>query len=220
MIIAIDGPAASGKSTTAKLIAEKLNFIYIDTGAMYRAVALYALKNNLDISNHKNLIKIINSITIRFERINNENHIFLNNIDVTSEIRLPEITKLSSNIATKKIIRDKMVEIQRLLAINQKIIMDGRDIGTVVFPNANYKFFLTASIETRALRRLNEQLTKGIVSNLEDIKNDLIWRDKNDSEREFSPLKKAEDAIEVDTSNMTIEEQVKYILKVLQGDIA
>ncbi|MCK9328547.1 MAG: (d)CMP kinase [Candidatus Pacebacteria bacterium] len=220
MIIAIDGPAASGKSTTAKLIAEKLNFIYIDTGAMYRAVALYALKNNLDISNHKNLIKIINSITIRFERINNENHIFLNNIDVTSEIRLPEITKLSSNIATKKIIRDKMVEIQRLLAINQKIIMDGRDIGTVVFPNANYKFFLTASIETRALRRLNEQLTKGIVSNLEDIKNDLIWRDKNDSEREFSPLIKAEDAIEVDTSNMTIEEQVKYILKVLQGDIA
>lgn len=220
MIIAIDGPAASGKSTTAKLIAEKLNFIYIDTGAMYRAVALYALKNNLDISNHKNLIKIINSITIRFERFNNENHIFLNNIDVTSEIRLPEITKLSSNIATKKIIRDKMVEIQRLLAINQKIIMDGRDIGTVVFPNANYKFFLTASIETRALRRLNEQLTKGIVSNLEDIKNDLIWRDKNDSEREFSPLIKAEDAIEVDTSNMTIEEQVKYILKVLQGDIA
>lgn len=220
MIISIDGPAASGKSTTAKLIADKLHLTYLDTGAMYRAVALYSQKNNIDLDDFIAIESMLEKISIKFKNINNINHIFLNGEVVSEAIRTPEITKLSSSIATKKIIRQKMVEMQRMLAENQDVILDGRDIGTIVFPDADFKFYLTASLESRAVRRYKELLNKGVNANIEEIKQDLVWRDLNDSQREESPLKKAEDAIEVNTTEMTIDEQVNFILKVIKEDIA
>lgn len=220
MIIAIDGPAASGKSTTAKIIAQELGFIYIDTGAMYRAVAYYTLENQINIDDFLAIDNMLDHIDIKFENINNQNQILLNNKNVNTEIRSPEVGNLASKVATKKIIREKMVDLQREFAKDNDVVLDGRDIGTVVFPDADFKFFIIASIDVRAQRRHKELLEKGINQDLEDIRQDLIWRDKNDTEREFSPLTQADDAIVVDTSNMNIEEQVKYILKVIQEDIA
>ena len=213
MIISIDGPAASGKSTTAKIIAEKLDLMYLDTGAMYRAVALYLSQHNIDFKDFLALESSLDKISISFIYKNSQNHIILNGEDVSNSIRTPEITKLSSNIATIKIIRKKMVEAQRKLAEDQNVILEGRDVGTVIFPNADIKFYLTASLDSRAKRRLIEMSERGINIDIEDIKQDLIWRDQNDSNREEAPLKKAEGAIEVNTTNLTIEEQVNLILK-------
>jgi cytidylate kinase len=215
-IIAIDGPAASGKSTTAKLLAKKLKYVYIDTGAMYRACALDALKNNVSLKDHENLKKLIDKINIEIVYSENGNKILLNGEDVTQRIREAEISKLSSEIAVIGFVRDKMVQLQREMGKKGGIIMDGRDIGTVVFPNADFKFFMIADVEHRAERRLKELLEKGKKADFETVKNELIWRDKNDSSRKHSPLKKADDAIEIDTSNMTIEEQVEKIYKIIK----
>jgi len=220
MIVAIDGPAASGKSTTAKLLAKEFNLLYIDTGAMYRAVALHIKNNGIDVDNLSEIKSMLERINIEFKFLNQENIIFLNGVDVSVDIRSPEISKLSSKIAVLKIIREKMVEMQRKLSLNQSVILDGRDIGTVVFPEAEFKFFLTATLEIRALRRHDELIQKGLDVELEAIKQDLMWRDANDIERDESPLKKTDDALEINTTEMTIEEQVRIISKVIREKIA
>jgi len=213
-IIAIDGPAASGKSTTAKQLAILLGYTYIDTGAMYRAVALKLIRESVDWKNPEELEKILKMIEIEFKRLNGEQHIFLDGEDVSSRIREQDITRLSSEIAVIKSVRERMVEMQRVMGRGGGIVMDGRDIGTVVFPDADFKFFLIAEMKTRALRRWREINNDNIT--IEEIEKDLIWRDHNDSTREIAPLRKAEDALEVDTTEMTIEDQVRHILNIIR----
>lgn len=211
-VIAIDGPAASGKSTTAKLLAEKLRYIYIDTGAMYRACALFAEENQVSLEDIPSLAELLERIEIRIEYSDAGNRIFLNGKDVTARIREADITKLSSEIAVIGIVRKKMVELQRKIGREGGVIMDGRDIGTVVFPDADFKFFMIASVGIRARRRWLEARDKGERLSLEEIEDELIWRDRNDSTREIAPLRKASDAVEIDTSSMTIAEQVDFIM--------
>ena len=210
-IIAIDGPAASGKSTTAKLLAKKLKYIYIDSGAMYRACGLCALNHNINLYDLKALQQMLNKIDIKIKYSEQGNKLYLNGEDVTLRIREADITKLSSEIAVIGIVREKMVELQREIGKDGGVIMDGRDIGTIVFPYADFKFFMIAEVKTRAKRRWEEANKKGENLNLVEIEKEIIWRDKNDTTRKISPLVKAKDAIEVDTSNMTIKEQVNYL---------
>ncbi len=219
-VIAIDGPAASGKSTTAKQLAKKLKYIYIDTGAMYRASGLCTLLQNIRLDNKVALKKMLDKISIRIEYAEEGNRIYLNGKDVSERIREADVTKLSSQIAVIGIVRKKMVELQRKMGEDGGVIMDGRDIGTVVFPNANFKFFMIADVRTRALRRWKEVKDTGENITLEEIEEELIWRDKNDTTREISPLKQAEDAIPIDTSGMTIDEQVKFILDIIKKDVS
>lgn len=210
-VIAIDGPAASGKSTTARELAKEFAYVYIDTGAMYRACALKFLQDNIDINNEKDLRKMLGNIDIKIEYSPEGNHIYLDSVDVSQRIRQADITRLSSEIAVIGIVREKMVELQRKMGERGGVIMDGRDIGTVVFPHADFKFFMVATPSARARRRWLEAKEKGETLELEDIENELLWRDKNDSTRSHSPLKKAEDAIEIDTSGLTIAQQTKKI---------
>ncbi len=215
-VIAIDGPGASGKSTTAKTLARKLKYIYIDTGAMYRACALNSQESSIDLSDIPKLITMLENIDIKIFYSEKGNKIFLNGNDVSQRIREADITKLSSEIAKIGIVRKKMVFLQRKIGKNGGVIMDGRDIGTVVFPNADFKFFMIADKKTRALRRWKEAANKGENLSLKDIEKELIWRDANDSSRKISPLKQAEDAISVDTSNMTIDEQVEFLFEIIK----
>lgn len=217
-VIAIDGPAASGKSTTAKQLAKKLKYIYIDTGAMYRASGLCTLLQNISLDDDIALKEMLDKISIRIEYAEEGNRIYLNGEDVSERIREADITKLSSQIAVIGIVRKKMVELQRKMGEDGGVIMDGRDIGTVVFPNADFKFFMIADVRTRALRRWKEAKEKGEVIPLKEIEEELKWRDKNDTTRDISPLKQAEDAIPIDTSGMTIDEQVKFILNNIKED--
>ena len=210
-IITIDGPAASGKSTTAKLLAKKLKYVYIDSGAMYRACGLYALNHNINLKDVKSLQQMLDKIDIKIKYTEQDNKLYLNGEDVTFRIREADITKLSSEIAVIGIVREKMVELQRQIGKDGGVIMDGRDIGTIVFPYADFKFFMIADVKTRAKRRWEEANEKGENLNLEEIEKEIIWRDKNDTTRKISPLVKAKDAIEVDTSNMTIKEQANYL---------
>ncbi len=212
-IIAIDGPGASGKSTTAKILAKKMAYIYIDTGAMYRACALNTLTENINLKDNEKLAKMLEKIKVEIEYSQNGNQLFLNNINVTQRIREADITKLASEIATIGIVRAKMVDLQRKIGEKGGVIMDGRDIGTVVFPNADFKFFMVADVKTRAMRRWQEAKEKGEILNLDEVEKELIWRDNNDSKREISPLKRAIDAIPIDNSNLTIKEQVEFILQ-------
>ena len=215
-VIAIDGPAASGKSTTAKLLAKKLKYVYIDTGAMYRVCALNALWEKIDLKDTEALKKMLSEIEIKIEYSENGNKIYLNGKNVTERIRQADITKLSSEIAVIGIVREKMVELQRKMGKDGGVIMDGRDIGTVVFPEADFKFFMIADVKTRAKRRWNEARAKGENLSLEEIEREIEWRDKNDSSRTISPLKKAADAVEIDTTNLSIDEQVDLILYYLK----
>jgi cytidylate kinase len=215
-VIAIDGPGASGKSTTAKLLARKLKYIYIDTGSMYRACALCSLESSIELKDIPKLVAMLDKISIWILYSEKGNKIFLNGNDVSQRIREAEITKLSSEIAKIGIVREKMVELQREIGKNGGVIMDGRDIGTVVFPNADFKFFMIADEKTRALRRWKEAAEKGETLSLKDIEKELTWRDENDSSRKISPLKQAEDAIPVDTSDMTIEEQVEFLFEIIK----
>ena len=213
MIIAFDGPAGSGKSTIAKIISEKLGITYLDTGAMYRAVTLYFLENNVDFSNIDEVEKNLDKIHIDFLN----NILFLNNIDVSKQIREKNINDNVSDVSALAIVREKMVDLQRKMSNNKSVILDGRDIGTVVFPNANYKFFLVASVDIRAQRRYKEELEKGNKSaNIDDIKKSIENRDYIDSTRTVTPLKKADDAIQIDTSYMNIEEVVESIISYIK----
>ena len=213
MIIAFDGPAGSGKSTIAKIISEKLGITCLDTGAMYRAVTLYFLENNVDF-NDENQVKI-NLEKIELEFINDK--LYLNNKDVSVQIREKNVNDNVSFVSAIRIVREKMVDLQRKMSGKKSVVLDGRDIGTVVFPNADYKFYITASVDVRARRRYEEELEKGI-SNLsfDEVKKSMENRDYIDSNREVTPLRKADDAIEIDTSDMSIDEVLEKILSYIK----
>ena len=213
MIIAIDGPAGSGKSTTAKIIADKLKISYLDTGAMYRAVTAYFIDNNYSVDSD-NMYSIMDSIIIEFH----ESSVLLNNQDFTYRLRDNDVSSLVSKISSNKIVRDRMVLIQRNISENKSIVVDGRDIGTVVFPNADYKFFITAGIKERASRRYRELKLKGREVELINIERQIEERDYLDSTRKNSPLKKADGAIVIDTTHLHLEEQVNTILKIINNN--
>ena len=214
MQIAIDGPSGAGKSTLAKMLAEKLGFVYIDTGAMYRTVALYCVKNSIDTSNFEAVVNALEKIDIKYTK--DGQNMFLNGVNVTGEIRTPEISKGASAVAVIKEVRSFLVEIQRNMAKKTDVIMDGRDIGTNVLPDAEIKIFLTASAKSRAMRRYKELVEKGIKTEFDTILDDMIKRDKNDSERECAPLRAAEDAIVVDTTEYNLEESFEVLLKTIK----
>lgn len=215
--IAIDGPAGAGKSTIAKIISKTLGIIYLDTGAMYRAVALKAISTGINCMDSIALSEMVSNIDIEIKYTGSEQHIYLDGVDVSSDIRTPEISTGASNVAVVPAVRLKMVELQREIATQNDVVMDGRDIGTYVLPNAKLKVFLTASIEERAGRRFKELIEKGNTTiNLEDVKKDIEYRDKNDSNRAFAPLSKAKDAVELDTTDLSIEEVAKKIMSYLE----
>lgn len=213
MKIAIDGPAGAGKSSIAKLAAGELGFIYIDTGAMYRASALYAIENGIKITAESFTEEILDKIKIDIRYDEDGQRIFLCGKDVTKRIREADVSIGASNIAVIPAVRLKLVDLQRELAKGNNVIMDGRDIGTYVLPDAELKIYLTASVEERAMRRLKELKEKGQTADFEQVKKDISYRDKNDSEREFAPLKKADDAVLVDSTDMTIDEVKERILE-------
>lgn len=210
--IAVDGPAGSGKSTVAKQVAEKLNITYLDTGAMYRAVTYKALESKIDLNDASALKDVVDHMTIQF----NHNRIEVDGRDVSEAIRTQNVTLNVSLVSADAYVRAEMVKRQQGIATGQSVIMDGRDIGTTVLPNAQYKFFLVADPRERARRRLAELTSKGFTGDLDEIVADIIRRDTFDSSREVSPLKKAEDAIEIDTTHMTIEEVIEEILKAVK----
>jgi cytidylate kinase len=211
IIIAIDGPAGSGKSTTARLVAQKLGYLYIDTGAMYRAVTLAWLKSGLELD-EQNVSNIVDNSIINLIQGEQQQIVLLNNEDVTQEIRKPEITKFVSPISAMGYVREKMVAQQRDMGKFGGVVMDGRDIGTVVFPKAELKVFLVASAQERANRRLKELSLAGINQSFDEILQSIVQRDQYDSSRDISPLRKADDAIELDTTNITIDEQCNFII--------
>ena len=210
--IAIDGPASSGKSTVAKIIAKEFGFTYLDTGAMYRAATYIALKHQLNEDNVEQLLGLLEQHPISFGRSEaGEQLVFVGDVDITHPIRENEVTNRVSTIAAIPVIREKLVALQQEIAQKGGIVMDGRDIGTVVLPQAELKVFLVASVDERAKRRYKENMAKGIETNLEKLKEDIAARDYKDSHRETSPLKQAEDAIYFDTTGLTIEEVVDKI---------
>ena len=214
--IAIDGPAGAGKSTVAKIISQKLGIIYLDTGAMYRAVALKAIREKINALDREKLSALVQNINIKIEYAGSEQHVFLDGEDVSERIRTPEVSKAASDVATVPQVRIRMVEMQREIARDNDVVMDGRDIGTHVLPNATLKVFLTASVEERAKRRYAEQVIKGNKDiSFDDVRRDIEYRDKNDSSRDFSPLSKADDAVEIDTTYMTIEEVADRIISLV-----
>ena len=216
-IIAIDGPAGSGKSTTSKLIAARLGYIYLDTGAMYRTLTYFALINDISPSDGESLTKIAEKIPIKFKTTSEVNRVFLNDVDVTDEIRSREVTQNASEVAAHKGVRAAMVAKQKEIGKHGSIVAEGRDTTTMVFPKADIKIYLTASVEERAQRRLLELIKSGVITTLEEIQADIERRDKFDSSREHSPLMKANDAIVVDTTSMTIEGQIDHIISVIRS---
>ena len=217
--IAIDGPSGTGKSTTAKILAKDLSFIYIDTGAMYRAVGLYCFKNNIDIDNEKEVVKILDNIDINIFYKDGNQEIELNGEIVSKEIRENHISHCASVVSQYKDVRENLVSLQQNLAKKNSVIMDGRDIGTVVLPDADLKIYLIASNEVRAERRYEELIEKGQTVEYEKILEELKERDYRDSHRENSPLRRADDAIELDNSNMTIEEVVDKIKELFKEKV-
>ncbi|WP_455045615.1 (d)CMP kinase [Leptotrichia trevisanii] len=214
MIIAIDGPAGSGKSTIAKLIADDLGLVYLDTGAMYRLVTLKALNDGI-LGNLEKIEEMLNNLNIDIRG----NRFYLDDIDVSEEIRKPVVSENVSDIAVIREVREKMVDLQRKLSKSKSVILDGRDIGTVVFPNADVKIFLVADAKERANRRHKELIEKGENVRIEEIYENILKRDEIDSTRKESPLKKAEDAIEVDTTSKNIEEVKNEILKIIKKKV-
>jgi cytidylate kinase len=223
IIIAIDGHASCGKSTFAKMIARELGYIYIDSGAMYRAVTLHSLRKGLTGINgtdREGIIRELSSISIRFSYNTDTGsyETYLNNENVETEIRNIEVSGYVSEVSRIREVRNRMVELQREIGIFKGIVMDGRDIGTVVFPDAEIKIFLTASVEVRAMRRFLELKEKGVDANLEEIKSNIEERDRMDSSREISPLVRAEDALLLDNSNMTPERQMSWFRELLKKE--
>jgi len=215
--IAIDGPAGAGKSTIAKIVAKELGFIYIDTGAMYRAVALKAIRNNIDTKSQINEVcSLLDDLNIDIRHDKEGQLVFLDNEDVTDKIRTSEVSVGASNVACIPEVRMKLVELQRKLAEKHNVIMDGRDIGTYVLPDADVKIFLTASVEERAKRRYDEMILKGYKCTFEEVKKDIEYRDQNDSSRAFAPLRPADDAIIIDTTGNELNQSVDIILNTIK----
>lgn len=215
--IAIDGPAGAGKSTIAKKVSAKLGYIYLDTGAMYRAVALKALQSGIDTKNQQGLADIMEKLDIAIAHENNLQKIFLDGVDVSEAIRTAEVSAGASNVAAFPEVRLKMVELQRKIASGADVVMDGRDIGSYVLPDADLKIFLTASVEERAGRRFNELLCKGQQVTYEAVRQEMVQRDKNDSTRALAPLVKVPDAIEIDSTALEIDEVVEKIIYFYQN---
>jgi len=218
MIIAIDGPAASGKSTTAKLVAKKLNIIYLDTGAMYRTVTLQLLRSNVNFDNTYKVSTILDNMIIDMYDYNGKIVVKLNNEDVSELIRSTDVTKHVSEVSSLSEVRKSMVAMQREIGNKSDCVVEGRDIGTIVFPNAEYKFYIVADIKMRAQRRLKELEQIGIIKSLDDVMSDLKVRDHKDSNRDNSPLRKADDAVQIDTSNLSIDEQVNFIINHIKNN--
>ncbi|TWI58836.1 (d)CMP kinase [Halalkalibacter nanhaiisediminis] len=216
MQIAIDGPAGAGKSTVAKLVAEKLSFLYIDTGAMYRALTYAALQRKVNLQDGNLLKELLDTIVIRLAHTQNGFQVFLNDEDVTEQIRSADVTSNVSLVSSHEPVRLEMVERQRQLAENGRTVLDGRDIGTYVLPDAEVKIFLTASVDERAKRRHEELLAKGIASDFDQLKKDIAHRDQLDSTRAFAPLKKASDAVEIDSTTLSIQDVVLAIIDIVK----
>lgn len=216
--IAIDGPAGAGKSSVAKAVAKRLGFVYVDTGAMYRAVGLMVLKSGKNPKIKEDVLSVLGDINIDIKYFDGVQNIFLNGENVSELIRTPEVSVAASDVAVIGEVRRKLVELQRDLAQRNNVIMDGRDIGTRVLPDADVKIFLTASSEERAQRRFKELKEKNIPCNFDDVLADIKYRDKNDSEREIDPLRPAPDSIEFDTTGLTVEESEEDMLKLLQKE--
>ncbi len=214
-VVAIDGPAGTGKGTITKIISEKENLLNIDTGAMYRCVALQCLNNNISPKEEDKIKEVLENIDIKLEFIDGNKKVFLNGEDVSSKIRTPEVDNVVAIFSALKCVRDKMTPLQRKIGEGKDVIMEGRDIGTVVFPNADVKIYLDCSLEERARRRYNQNKEKGINESYEEVLASIIERHKLETEREIAPLVKAEDAIIVDTTNMTIDEVVNCIEKII-----
>lgn len=217
--IAIDGPAGAGKSTVAKEVACRLSYLYIDTGAMYRALTYAAILHNLDLEDGPALSRLLEETSIKLIPSEGKQLVYVNEEDVTAEIRSTGVTNRVSFVAKHKEVRTKMVKRQQSLAANGGVVMDGRDIGTHVLPNAKVKIYLSASVEERARRRHAENKEAGYESNLVQIKKDIALRDKRDSERDVAPLTKAEDAVEIDTTSLSLEEVIQEVLNIVEERI-
>jgi CMP/dCMP kinase len=217
--IAIDGPAAAGKSTVAKMVAGKFNYIYVDTGAMYRALTYKALNEGIDIGNEVALAHVLTDTEIELKPSDNGQLVFLDSQNVTEEIRNNEVTASVSEVSKHRSIREEMVRRQQLFAEHGGVVMDGRDIGTHVLPNAEVKVFLIASVEERAQRRHQENVRKGFFSDIEKLKEEISLRDKLDSEREIAPLRKASDAVEIDTTSLSIRQVAEQVMLLIEERI-
>ncbi len=218
IVIAIDGPSSAGKGTVAKIVAQKLGFSYLDTGAMYRCVALTLKNNEVDINDDTKISEILNNTKIRLSSDNNKSlKVELNGKDVSKEIRTPEISRLSSDIATKISVRSFLTKLQREFAQNSNIVAEGRDMGTQVFPDANVKFFIDASVEVRTNRRYLQLQQAGIKTDIENLRKDIQNRDYQDKNREIAPLHPAINAVIIDTTNLEIDQVVDIILKRTKG---
>ena len=215
--IAIDGPAGAGKSTIAKKVAKELGFIYVDTGAMYRAMALYMIKEGVGGNEREKIAETCTSADITIKHENGEQIVLLNGENVNGLIRTEEVGNMASAISTIGIVREKLVELRQKLAETTDVVMDGRDIGTVVLPKASLKIYLTASSKVRADRRFKELSAKGVKCNIDEIEKDIIDRDYRDMHRDISPLKQAEDAVLIDSSELTIDEVAEKIISLYKG---
>ena len=215
--IAIDGPAGAGKSTIAKKLAADLGYVYADTGAMYRAMAYYFLQNGIDAKDEKAIADACPKVDVTIQYVDGEQQVILNGENVNGVIRKEEVGNMASATSVYPVVRTKLVDLQRQLAARENVIMDGRDIGTVVLPNANVKIFLTASSKVRAQRRFDELTAKGVACNIDEIEKDIIDRDYRDMHRETSPLKQADDAVLLDSSNLDIDGVVAAMKKIIEG---
>lgn len=215
--VAIDGPAGAGKSTIAKLVAKNKEYIYVDTGAMYRAMALACLRQGLKAEEKNDIVKVCNESDVRLEYVEGEQHVLLNGENVNKCIRTEEVSKMTSAVSAYGEVREKLLELQRGIARTHNVIMDGRDIGSNVLPDAQVKIYLTASVHTRAMRRYLEQKENGYEGTIEDIEKDIEERDYRDSHRECAPLTVAEGAVVIDSSEMTIDEVADKIIEYING---
>lgn len=215
--VAIDGPAGAGKSTIAKSVAAELNFIYVDTGAMYRAIALYLIRSGIQADESTKISEKCKEANVSIQYVDGKQVVLLNGEDVNPYIRTEEVGNMASASSTNPDVRAQLLDLQRDLAANNDVIMDGRDIGTNILPNAQVKIYLTASIEVRAKRRYNELISKGLDCDLKEIEKDIAERDERDMNREIAPLKQAEDAVFLDTSDMNIEEVKNAIIDLIRS---
>jgi cytidylate kinase len=214
-VITIDGPAGAGKTTVSRILADRLGFRYIDTGALYRGVALVAKEQGISSDDDSALTEMCRNLSLRFELISNRLKLFSGGRDITKHIRTPEITMMASAVSARPVVRKFLLNLQRGIGMEKQVVFEGRDMGTVVFPDAEVKFFLDASPRIRALRRFNE-IKNNSAQTLEEVERDIIQRDINDSTRALAPLKPAEDAVRIDTTDLSLEEVVKTMLKVVE----